>query len=244
MVSFVVEQRVRAIAERDEQIDLAVVVVIDPADLPALADEIDAHPAPDLGEVLAVAIVAIQLVRHRGVPREPDVQIHVPVAVEIAPRRRARILAVGEADLRRDIEELAVSGIPIKSIQMAATEAHEQIGIAVVVEIGPGVGLRAAFVEHLRIDNLELRFVCRSRGRRFAQRLQDQAILRVRLDGFSAEREREVLAFTPVRCEVGVMRARRLRCIAGYAQPLRGVPVLDVEHEHERRARRLFAARG
>src|SRR3954465_9173082 len=77
------EQPVRLVAERNEQIDVAVVVVVNPRNLAGDAGDADADRRGGIGEVAAVAVVSIELVR-RAVD-EADVEIDVAVAVEVAP---------------------------------------------------------------------------------------------------------------------------------------------------------------
>ena len=86
---------------------------------------------------------------------EADVEIEVAVAVEVAPRRGARLDVVGQADGRRDILESAVV-VAIEAVR-AAAEADELVEIAVVVEVGPGVGLAAVGGEEIRLDERKAR---------------------------------------------------------------------------------------
>src|SRR5712691_2167773 len=99
----------------------------------------------------SVAVVAIKLVRRAA--GEADVEIDVAVAVVVAPRRRARFDAVGEADGRRHVLE-APMVLTIEAIRTAA-ETDELIDVAVVVEVGPGIGHGAARGKQLRLDELE-----------------------------------------------------------------------------------------
>ena len=152
--------------------------------------------------------------------------------------------ASARPNLRGDVDERAVALVAVEPIEVATPEADEEVQLSVVVEVRPAVGLRAALVEELRLHRLEGRLPGRGRRLGLAQRLERQPVLRVRLDLRAAVGQREVLALPPVRNEVRVVRAARLVGIARHAQPLRRVPVLDVEDEHERRARHLLRARG
>ena len=137
----------------DEEIEIAVVVVVDPRRLPRNADETEAERRRHVGEMASVAVVSIQLVGDAA--GKPDVQIEVAVAVEVAPRRRARLDRVREADCRRHVLESSVV-LPIEAIR-AAAEADELVEIAVVVEVGPRVGLAAVGGEEIRLDERERR---------------------------------------------------------------------------------------
>ena len=61
-MAVIVEEHVRRVAKSHEQVDAAVVVEIDPRDLPRLSLDVDAEVASDLCEFPAVALVAIQLI--------------------------------------------------------------------------------------------------------------------------------------------------------------------------------------
>ena len=120
-----------------------------------MADHVDAQLPPDVHEALA-AVVAVQPVRHGRGARKADEQIGIPVVVVVAPRRDARLVEVGEADLGRDVDERAVV-VAIQAVHLAA-EADEQIEVAVAVEVGPGIRLAALEREERRLHRLEERF--------------------------------------------------------------------------------------
>ena len=84
----VAKQPVRLVAERDEEIEIAVVVVVDPRRLARDAARREAERRRHVREMASVAVVAIELVGDAA--DEADVQIDVAVAVEVAPRRGAR----------------------------------------------------------------------------------------------------------------------------------------------------------
>ena len=102
----VAKQPVRLIAECHEEIEIAIVVVVDPRRLPRHADETEAERRRHVGEMASVAVVSIQLVGDAA--GKADVQIEVAIAVEVAPRRDACLDRVRQADGRRDILEPSV----------------------------------------------------------------------------------------------------------------------------------------
>ena len=107
------KQVVRRVALGHQEIDPPVVVVVDQGDLPRLhAGEIDAPRSGDIGEVLPVALVAIQLVRRRRSLRKGDIDVDVPaVTVEIAARRAAGVDRVGKTGLAGDVGERPAAAI-------------------------------------------------------------------------------------------------------------------------------------
>ena len=152
----VAEQHVRRVTERDEQIEVAVVVVVDPRHLARFAHRIDAEGRGDVREVGAVAIVAIESVARSRAAGEADVQIDVAVAVEVAPRGGACVGEVGNPRRRRDLHECSAV-VAIQAIGLPVLESDEQIQIAVAVDVRPGVGLPPGGGEQLRLHQLELR---------------------------------------------------------------------------------------
>ena len=155
-LAVVAEEHVRRVAEADEEIEVAVVVEVDERRLPRLAGRVDAHRLRHLDERLAGALVAIEPARNLGLARESDEQVDVAVAVEVAPRRGARVVEIGDAELRGDVRERAVV-VAIETVRLALPEADEQIEVAVVVEVGPAVRLTAGGGEEIRLDELEAR---------------------------------------------------------------------------------------
>ena len=81
------------------------------------------------------------------------IEIGIAVGVEVAPRRGARLDVVGEADFGRDIAKRAFV-VAIEAVRPAA-ERDEVIEVAVVVGIGPRVGLAAGRGKQLGLDQLE-----------------------------------------------------------------------------------------
>ena len=151
----VAKQTVRLVAECYEQIEVTIVVVIDPRHLTRNPGQIDAERTGDVREVTPVAIVAIELVR-RPVD-EAEVEIDVTVGVEIAPRGSAGFHVVGQANGGRDILEAAAI-LLIETIRTAA-KADELVEISVVVDISPRVRLTAGDAEEFRLNKLESRLV-------------------------------------------------------------------------------------
>ena len=212
LAAVVAVEHVRPIAKRDEQVGIAVVVVIEERRLPRRRDDVDAHLPPDVHEALA-AVVPVQPVRHGRGTRKADEQIGIPVVVVVAPRRDARLVEVGEADLGRDVDEGAVV-VAIEAVHLAA-ESDEQVEVAVAVEVGPGIRLAALEREELPAAPARRairRRRCRRREERrrpsvaallgeadVADRLQPQAVRGHFFDFRAAERQREILAFSPVR---------------------------------------------
>ena len=76
------------------------------------------------------------------------------IAVEVAPRRDARLDRVRQADRRRHIFESSVV-LPVQTVR-ATAEADELVEVAVVVEVGPRVGLAAVGGKEIRLDELEV----------------------------------------------------------------------------------------
>ena len=110
----------------------------------------------------AVAVVAIEPRGRAG--DEPDIEIHVPIRIEIPPGGRARLDVVGQADRGGHILEASMI-LTIQAIGTAA-KADELVEVAVVVEVRPRVGLAAGHREELGLDQLELR----RRGRGWRKR--------------------------------------------------------------------------
>ena len=150
----VAEEHVGAIAEADEEVEIAVGVHVDPR---GLAHRAGGHrEIPRFGRDIdeARAIVAIQA-QHgsragraaRG--READEQIRIAVRVEISPRGRAGRPRVGDARGRGDIREHAAV-VAIQAVGRAV-EADEQIDVAVAVVVRRGVHERPAGGEQIRL---------------------------------------------------------------------------------------------
>jgi hypothetical protein len=144
----VAKQPVRLVAECHKEVEIAIVVVVDPRRLPRNADEMEAECRRHVGEMAAVAVVSIQLVGDAA--GKADVQIEVTVAVEVAPCRDARLDRVRKADGRRHIFESSV--VLLVQTVRAAAEADELVEIAVVVEVGPGISLAATGGKEIRLD--------------------------------------------------------------------------------------------
>ena len=137
-----------------EQIEIAVTVVIDPRGLPGDTGQVDADLLRDVDEPGSAGLVAIDL---RGDLRigEADVEVGIAVRVEITPRGRARFDVVGKPDLERDIAECALV-VAIEAIGPAA-KGDEVVEIAVVIGIGPGIGLPAGRGKQIGLNALERR---------------------------------------------------------------------------------------
>jgi hypothetical protein len=158
------EQAIRSVAKRNEEIEIAVVVVIDPHSLTCHAGEGQPERRRDVGEMPAVSIVAVQLVGRRACESHEQVDIAVPV--EVAPRGDARLDVVGDADLCRHIAKASVI-LLVEAIRPAA-KADELVELPVVVEIGPGVRLAARRGEEVLLHELEIRARVLSVGDAFA----------------------------------------------------------------------------
>src|SRR5258708_23065371 len=78
----VAKQAIRLVAKGDEEVEVAVVVVVDPRDLARHAREVEPERRRDVEEV-SPAVVVIALVRR--VPAEPDVQIDGAITTVVAP---------------------------------------------------------------------------------------------------------------------------------------------------------------
>jgi hypothetical protein len=129
--------------------EIAVVVVVDPRRRAADAVERQAARGRDVGEMTAVAVVAIE---PRGCAGdEPDVEIQMAVRVEITPGGRARLDVVGQADGGGHVLEASMI-LAIQAIGTAA-KTDELVEVAVVVEVGPRVA--AGHREELGLDQLE-----------------------------------------------------------------------------------------
>jgi hypothetical protein len=150
-----VEQHVRRIAERDEQVDPAVVVEVDPGHLARFAFDVDAEVVRDVGES-AAAVVPIEFVCDARSPREPDVEVEAPVGVRIAPRRGARIRQVRHPGLPAGLDERAAI-VAVQAVCDAVLEPDEEVEITVVVVIGPAAWLPASHRKQLWLDELEAR---------------------------------------------------------------------------------------
>ena len=155
-LAVVAEEQVRRVAQADKEIEVAVIVEIDERRLPGLAGRVDAHRLRHVHERLAGALIAIQLARDGGLAREAHEQVDVAVAVEIAPGRRARVVEIGDTHLGANLDERAVV-IAIQLVRHAFAEADEEIEIAVVVVVGPAIGLASRGREEIRLHQLELR---------------------------------------------------------------------------------------
>ena len=118
---------------RDEQIEIAVAVNIEPDGAHRLARIADASLSRHVGEVSAiVAEQAVRLVAKR------DEQIEVAVVVVVDPRGLPRHAREIEAERRRDVGEMpAVAVIPVQLIRRASGKPDVEIDVAVAVEVAP-----------------------------------------------------------------------------------------------------------
>ena len=249
----VAEHRIRAIAERHEEVGVAVVVVVEERRLAGRAELIDPEAAADVDERLP-AVIAVHPVGDARRARVSHEQVGIAVIVVVTPGRDADLVAFRQPDLGRDVDERA-GVIPIEAAQLAA-ESHEQVEVAIAVVVGPRVRLPALHFKQRRLHGFEElldveatvgahRIGHRASGRRHAvaDRLQHEAVRRHFFDLPAAEGHRNRRPLAPRLRQVLVVRAERLRGVAGHAEAHRPVPVLHVEHERERRARGLLRVR-
>ena len=109
----------------------------------------------DFGEMLAVPVVAIQLVGNPRPSGEPDVEIQMTVSVEVAPRRSPGVGQVGQAQLGGHLPERAAV-VPIEPIREAGLVSDEQVEVAIVVEVGPAIRLSTGAGEQIWLNQLEV----------------------------------------------------------------------------------------
>ncbi len=138
--AIVAEQAIRTVAERGEEIEIAVAVVINPRRLTTDAGQGEANLSRHIDEALAIALVAVDLRSHLGIG-EPDVEIGMAIGVVVSPghartRLVRRIARAADLGVRTSSERPAI--IPIEPVG-AAAKADEIVEVTVIVDIGPRV---------------------------------------------------------------------------------------------------------
>ena len=148
----VAEEGVGPVAEADEEIEVAVAVGVHPRRLPNRAGGDDQAGGRGLiGE--APAVVAIQPQhRTRRPGREAEQQIRIAIGVVVPERRGPRRPGVGDAGGGRDVGEHPAI-VAVEAVG-GAVEAHEQIRIAVALEVGERVDQVRAGGERLGLHRL------------------------------------------------------------------------------------------
>ena len=145
------EHPVGLVPHGDEEVHVAVPVVVDPAGLAGRAHQVHPEAGRDIDEDLVV--VAVEAVRNARIHGVADVEIHVPVPVVVAPGRGTGVLGVRQPQLRSHIHE--VTGVVAVESVLRVAHPHEEIEIAVAVEVGPGVGLGTGCAEEVGLDAVE-----------------------------------------------------------------------------------------
>ena len=149
-------QRVGAIAEADEEIEIAVGVEVDPRRLADRAGRRRPSPRRSWHRQTMPALLRYSFNTDAALQRrEAEQQIGIAVGIEVAPRRRARRPRVRHAGGRGHVGEHALV-VAIQAIRLAV-EADEHVEIAVVVVVGEGVGEIRPGAEHVRLHRLEHR---------------------------------------------------------------------------------------
>ena len=153
LAAVVAIERIGAIAEGDEKIEIAVAVEIHEHRLPNRAGG-DNQPRGRRHVRECRTVVAVQL-QHRCVLErcEPEQQVRIAVGINIRPRRRPRRPRVGHAGRRCDVREHALV-VAIQPIGFAV-EADEHVEVAVAVDISERVGEVRSGGEHLWLNRLE-----------------------------------------------------------------------------------------
>ena len=131
----VVQQRAGAAVVGDEQVSIAVVVVIGRHHRLGKHREIGSGRTGDVLKC-AVAVVQEKLIRLVFIA---DVEIQVAVVIDIHPHGGLRRGWLGEAGFRRDISEDAVAVVAKQRFPLCrfpATAQHQDIQAAVIVVIG------------------------------------------------------------------------------------------------------------
>ena len=116
-------------------VEVSVLVVVEPLDVETLAAVIDAGGLADLDEGAAAVVAEELVVEVRG-----DVQVQVTVVVVVAPA--GAVAGLGE---RTDLTEAAALVVAVE-VQHAGQVRREQVGVAVVVVVAPQGGMALAAV--------------------------------------------------------------------------------------------------
>ena len=144
----------------DIKIEVAVGVVVDERHLPGNAPQCDARRLALLDEngAAVAGLVDVEAIRRAVVAGVTDVEVDIAVAVDIAPRCRSRVAAIGrQPRARRDVLE-AVRAVAIKAYR-GLVEGYDEVEVAVVIEVAPRVGLAARVREEFRLHRRESEFV-------------------------------------------------------------------------------------
>ncbi len=148
-----------SVPDRDEEVQISVVVEVDPTHLASVRDQLDIHICRHFGEKNSVTVVAIQNVGALFWRCESHVKIDVSVAVEITPSRGPRVFRVGQANSCGNIHK-DTTVVSVHTICASGSKADEKIVIAVVIEIGPCVCERLRCAEQFWLHQLELWNLC------------------------------------------------------------------------------------
>ena len=147
------EQRVGAIAERDEQVEVAVAIGVDECGLAYRpCRHAETRRRGGVGE--DAARVAIQAQHRSGRSgREPEQQVGVAVGIDIPEGRGPGSARIGHASGRRDIREHAAV-VAIEPVGRAI-EADEEVEVAVAVDVGQSIHEVRARREQVGLHRLE-----------------------------------------------------------------------------------------
>ena len=160
--SLVAEERVRAVAERHEQIEIAVRVHVNPDRLPDGAGfYLQTDGAGDIDE--ACGRVAIEPKDRCVVRREADEQVGIAVCVEIAPCSGAGGSSIGNTGARGIVHQRA--GVVAVQPVCLPVESDEEIEVVVSVVVGPGVDEAAACRQRVGLNGIEPEDGGRENGR-------------------------------------------------------------------------------
>ena len=155
----VAEEHVGPVAPRDKEIEIAIAVEVHPRELAHLpgGDLGEARRRGDVGEVtVRVAIEAEdRTARGAGIRRESHDEIGMAVAIEVAPRCRARRARIGHARLGGHVPE-RTPFIMVEPVRLAV-HSNEEVGPAVAVVIGEGIHQCGAARKDVRLNLLERR---------------------------------------------------------------------------------------
>ena len=138
--SFLVpEEDVRTIAEADEEIEIVVAVEIDPRGLPyGAGGNLQARRQRDVDE--PGGAVPIEREDRSGAGGEANEEIGLAIEVEVSPRRGSN--GTRFSDGRGDSEIAECTALVQEQPVGRAVETNEQVGCAVVVDVGRGVDER------------------------------------------------------------------------------------------------------
>ena len=145
-------QRVGAVAKGYKEIEIIVAVDIHPYGLPHRSGiERKSGCGGDVAE--SRPVVAVQREHRTGTGGEAHEQVGVTVAIPVAKRGRPRGACVGDARTVRHVGEQA-RVIAIQTIGRAV-EPHEQIEIAIAVDIGKRIHQAVGRGKQFRLDGLQ-----------------------------------------------------------------------------------------